>query len=67
MTLVHTLTEALALPAPAEQPVLVIGGYAMYAEALAQAGLAPDAGEGAAKIAATFADGPWAVGASTLR
>lgn len=37
VTQVRTLTEALALPAPAEQPVLVIGGYAMYAEALALA------------------------------
>lgn len=32
--LVRTLTDALALPAPAETPVFVIGGNAMYREAL---------------------------------
>ncbi len=32
--LVHSLADALALPAPVEAPVLVIGGCAMYREAL---------------------------------
>ena len=31
---VRSLADALALPAPAEQPVFVIGGNAMYAEAM---------------------------------
>lgn len=31
---VHSLVDALALPPPAELPVFVIGGHAMYREAL---------------------------------